>query len=143
MAAFGRVGFSGSVSDLNSKRGKSTCLKRARDFRACLPPPFLTLGGSLNLQPTLPPGAGRGSDPAHQHTLWAGALCSWPSRADARFLERNASRAGCGGGAQRESAWPHMINGQGRWRLHAQDPPEMVYKYCQSKLREKLETSNF
>ena len=25
-----------------------------------------------------------------------------------------------------------MINGQGRWRLHAQDPPEMVYKYCQS-----------
>ena len=37
----------------------------------------------------------------------------------------------------------HMINGQGRWRLHAQDPPEMVYKYCQSKLREKLETSNF
>ena len=33
---------------------------------------------------------------------------------------------------------PHMINGQGRWRLHAQDPPEMVYKYCQSKLREKL-----
>ena len=84
MAAFGRVGFSGSVSDLNSKRGKSTCLKRARDFRACLPPPFLTLGGSLNLQPTLPPGAGRGSGPAHQHKLWAGALCSWPSRADAR-----------------------------------------------------------
>ena len=39
---------------------------------------------------------------------------------------------------------PHMINGQGRWRLHAQDPPEMVYKCCQSKLREKLgETSNF
>ena len=28
---------------------------------------------------------------------------------------------------------PHMINGQGRWRLHAQqDPPEMVFKYCQS-----------
>ena len=22
---------------------------------------------------------------------------------------------------------PHMINGQGRWRLHAQDPPEMVF----------------
>ena len=38
---------------------------------------------------------------------------------------------------------PHMINGQGRWRLHAQDPPDMVFKYCQSKLQEKLETSNF
>jgi hypothetical protein len=38
---------------------------------------------------------------------------------------------------------PHMINGQGRWRLHAQDPPEMVFKYCQSLLEEKLETSNF
>ena len=37
----------------------------------------------------------------------------------------------------------HMINGQGRWRLHAQDPPDMVFKYCQSKLAEKLETSNF
>ena len=48
--------FSGSVSDLNSKRGKSTCLKRARDFRVRLPPPFLTLGGSLYPQPTLPPG---------------------------------------------------------------------------------------
>ena len=23
----------------------------------------------------------------------------------------------------------HMVNGQGRWRLHASDPPEMVYKY--------------
>ena len=50
MAAFGRVGFSGSVPDLNSKRGKSTCLKRARDFRACLPPPFLTLGVEINSQ---------------------------------------------------------------------------------------------
>ena len=50
MAAFGRVGFSGSVSDLNSKRGKSTCLKRARDIRACLPPPFLTLGVEINSQ---------------------------------------------------------------------------------------------
>ena len=38
---------------------------------------------------------------------------------------------------------PHMINGQGRWRLHAQDPPEMAFKYCQSLLAEKLETSNF
>ena len=28
-------------------------------------------------------------------------------------------------------------------RLHAQDPPDMVFKYCQSKLAEKLETSNF
>ena len=49
----------------------------------------------------------------------------------------------------REISWrnikPHMINGQGRWRLHAQDPPDMVFKheYCQSKLAEKLETSNF
>ena len=52
MAAFGRVGFSGSVPDLDSKRGKSTCLKRARDFgfRACLPPPFLTLGVEINSQ---------------------------------------------------------------------------------------------
>ena len=50
MAAFGRVGFSGSGSGLNSKRGKSTCLKRARDFRACLPPPFLTLGLEINSQ---------------------------------------------------------------------------------------------
>ena len=118
MAAFGRVGFSGSVSYLNSKRGKSTCLKRARDIRACLPPPFLTLGGSLNLQPTLPPGAGRGSGPAHQHKLWAGALCSWPSRADARVLECNAiTGAGCWGGAQQESAWPPFPVSLGPWPM--------------------------
>ena len=32
----------------------------------------------------------------------------------------------------------HMVNGQGRWRLHASDPPEMVYKYRQSDLETKL-----
>ena len=36
----------------------------------------------------------------------------------------------------------HMVNGQGRWRLHASDPPEMVYKYRQSDLETKLKTSN-
>ena len=38
---------------------------------------------------------------------------------------------------------PHMINGQGRWRLHAQEPGDMVYKYWQSSLLEKIATSNF
>ena len=36
----------------------------------------------------------------------------------------------------------HMVNGQGRWRLHASDPPEMVYKYRQSDLETKLKTSD-
>ena len=36
-----------------------------------------------------------------------------------------------------------MINGQGRWRLHAQEPGDMVYKYWQSSLLEKIATSNF
>ena len=35
------------------------------------------------------------------------------------------------------------INGQGRWRLHAQEPGDMVYKYWQSSLLEKIATSNF
>ena len=36
-----------------------------------------------------------------------------------------------------------MVNGQGRWRLHASDPPEMVYyKYRQSDLETKLKTSD-
>ena len=48
--------FPGRFLILTLKRGKSTCLKRARDFRVRLPPPFLTLGGSLYPQPTLPPG---------------------------------------------------------------------------------------
>ena len=34
----------------------------------------------------------------------------------------------------------HMVNGQGRWRLHASDPPEVVYKYRQSDLETKLKT---
>ena len=36
----------------------------------------------------------------------------------------------------------HMVNGQGRWRLHASDPPEIVYKYRQSDLETKLKTSD-
>ena len=36
----------------------------------------------------------------------------------------------------------HMVNGQGRWRLHASDPPEVVYKYRQSDLETKLKTSD-
>ena len=36
-----------------------------------------------------------------------------------------------------------MINGQGRWRLHAQEPGDMVFKYWQSSLLEKIATSNF
>ena len=31
----------------------------------------------------------------------------------------------------------------GRWRLHAQEPGDMVYKYWQSSLLEKIATSNF
>ena len=30
-----------------------------------------------------------------------------------------------------------------RWRLHAQEPGDMVYKYWQSSLLEKIATSNF
>ena len=41
------------------------------------------------------------------------------------------------------AAAPHMVNGQGRWRLHASDPPEMVYKqYRQSDLETRLKTSD-
>ena len=62
--------------------------------------------------------AGRGSGPAHQHKLWAGALCSWPSRADARVLECNAiTGAGCWGGAQQESAWPPFPVSLGPWPM--------------------------
>ena len=35
----------------------------------------------------------------------------------------------------------HMVNGQGRWRLHASDPPEMVYKYRQSGSRTSRRSS--
>jgi hypothetical protein len=37
-----------------------------------------------------------------------------------------------------------LRNGQGRWRLNAQEPSQMVVrKYIQSALEEKLSTSDF
>ena len=36
-----------------------------------------------------------------------------------------------------------LRNGQGRWRLNAQEPSQMVRKYIQSTLEEKLSTSDF
>jgi hypothetical protein len=36
-----------------------------------------------------------------------------------------------------------LRNGQGRWRLNAQEPCQMVRKYIQSTLEEKLSTSDF
>ena len=55
-AAFGRVGFSGSVSDLNSKRGKSTCLKRARDFVPAFRLHFSHWGAPSTCNPPSHPG---------------------------------------------------------------------------------------
>jgi hypothetical protein len=36
-----------------------------------------------------------------------------------------------------------LRNGQGRWRLNAREPSQMVRKYIQSTLEEKLSTSDF
>jgi hypothetical protein len=36
-----------------------------------------------------------------------------------------------------------LRNGQGRWRLNAREPGQMVRKYIQSALEEKLSTSDF
>jgi hypothetical protein len=36
-----------------------------------------------------------------------------------------------------------LRNGQGRWRLSAREPSQMVRKYIQSALEEKLSTSDF
>jgi hypothetical protein len=37
----------------------------------------------------------------------------------------------------------YLRNGQGRWRLLAKEPTQMVQKYIQSTLDEKLTTSDF
>ena len=99
--------FPGRFLILTLKKGQEH-LPEARARYSCLPSASISHIGGLTLPATHPPTrAGRGSGPAHQHKLWAGALCSWPSRADARVLECNAiTGAGCWGGAQQESAWP-------------------------------------
>ena len=51
---------------------------------------------------------------------------------------------GASGAASRSQGVPEYLrNGQGRWRLLAKEPTQMVQKYIQSTLDEKLTTSDF
>ena len=78
------VGLSGPVAhlNLNYKGAEGTCREAdARNTRS-FTPPIPSVEVSLYLQPTLPPGAGRGlAQRISSSSGWrAGAVCSWPLR---------------------------------------------------------------
>ena len=101
------VGLSGPVAhlNLNYKGAEGTCREAdARNTRS-FTPPIPSVEVSLYLQPTLPPGAGRGFGPAHQQQQqlagWGSVRLAVP--ADACVLMQCDSDGG-GGGAKQGSA---------------------------------------